>query len=153
MARALSGQIGSIWSDRALEVAPKQNQFIGGEDAPLVGHHLVNIATVFEAGKQPVYKWMGYRPATIIGRQMTFGDIGCVLLTVDKDMVPGLVCWRQTYRHSGIPFLRSREHGVNVVNDAAVAGFEMADQLTDVIFRFLLLRCCHGISQLMVSKS
>ena len=81
------------------------------------------------------------RAAAFIGRQMTFGDVGRVLLPIDQNMVPRLVSGRAARRDCGVPFFGSGIGGIYIVHDAAIAIFEMFDHLTNVEFRFVLL---HG---------
>ena len=66
--------------------------------------------------------------------QVALGDVCGVRFAVDQDPVPGPVLGRPAGRHGVIPFLGFLEIRVDIEDDAAIAVFQVLDELADVKF-------------------
>lgn len=68
----------------------------------------------------------------VIRSEVALGDIGCVILPVHQDAIPGFVARRAAFGRRFIPFVGFRKNRIDVENDSAIAPFEVADYLPDV---------------------
>jgi len=91
-----------------------------------------SIAAFAVGGEQRVDQGMPDWRQAIIRGQVAFGDIGRVLLPIHQDAIPRFVARRAAFRHGFVPFVGFRKNRIDIENDAAVAPFEVGDQLSNV---------------------